>query len=404
MAIVFSCGTCGQRFRVNEDCEGKRSKCPKCGAEIQVPVSLTCEEETSQTTAAPPPLPVVPGVSAALRAIQTTEEDAEAKPTEPKNVGDRRIKKAAIPAAVLVVAIVLVSVIVVSFATPRHSPQSEGSGPGSLPALADPRQPELRDSSGSRYRFLSSDISKAFAADIGKDIFSVRLSRKVSKAVLDEISREILSNKPRNPQTGTRNRRTIIHFYLPEVDAFGPDGPFGGSWALVDINGPVLKSGAEIVVQGFTIDEEIKLLAKEGPPPGDVVGQWLEDSMGRGLWFICRRDGAFYLTQGGTFEQELVALGPQPFRIFERKEPTSSGEYNRINDRGDLEIRYNDGLYELRGMSDDRTPRRPPVAPRLSHRLRGSRAHSGDGYIRPRLGPDFAAQICVNPMRSRRKC
>ena len=149
-----------------------------------MPVSLTCEEETSQTTAAPPPLPVVPGVSAALRAIQTTEEDAEAKPTEPKNVGDRRIKKAAIPAAVLVVAIVLVSVIVVSFATPRHSPQSEGSGPGSLPALADPRQPELRDSSGSRYRFLSSDISKAFAADIGKDIFSVRLSRKVSKGGL----------------------------------------------------------------------------------------------------------------------------------------------------------------------------------------------------------------------------
>ncbi len=130
MAIVFSCGTCGQRFRVNEDRAGKRSKCPKCGAEIQVPVSLTCEEETSQTTAAPPPLPVVPGVSAALRAIQTTEEDAEAKPTEPKNVGDRRIKKAAIPAAVLVVAIVLVSVIVVSFATPRHRPQSEGSGPG----------------------------------------------------------------------------------------------------------------------------------------------------------------------------------------------------------------------------------------------------------------------------------
>ncbi len=68
---------------------------------------------------------------------------------------------------------------------------------------------------------------------------------------------------------------------------------------------------------------------------------------GKGFVVHLSAGRAFYLTQGGTFEQELVALGPQPFRIFERKEPTSSGEYYRINDRGDLEIRYNDGLYAV---------------------------------------------------------
>ena len=386
MAIVFSCGTCGQRFRVNEDRAGKRSKCPKCGAEIQVPVSLTCEEETSQTTAAPPPLPVVPGVSAALRAIQTTEEDAEAKPTEPKNVGDRRIKKAAIPAAVLVVAIVLVSVIVVSFATPRHSPQSEGSGPGSLPALADPRQPELRDSSGSRYRFLSSDISKAFAADIGKDIFSVRLSRKVSKAVLDDFW-EILSNKPRNPQTGTRNRRTIIHFYLPEVDAFGPDGPFGGSWGFVDINGPVLKSGAEIVVQGFTIDEEIKLSPRKG--------RRLEMSSANGSRI--RWEGVCGSSVGGTGHSTSPkevhsnkswslsghSLSASSSEKSQRRPGSTTGSTIAATSRSVITT----GSTQLRGMSDDRTPRRPPVA--LGYRIAygGAAPHSGDGYIRPRLGP-----------------
>ena len=66
MAIVFSCESCGQRFRVKEDRAGSRSKCPKCGWDITVPLGTVL----AATEEAPPPLPdpdeglVIPGLQA----------------------------------------------------------------------------------------------------------------------------------------------------------------------------------------------------------------------------------------------------------------------------------------------------------------------------------------------------
>ena len=59
MAIVFSCGTCGQRFRAKEERAGTRSKCPACGREIEIPsVVATIESQTSPVSS-PPPFPRV---------------------------------------------------------------------------------------------------------------------------------------------------------------------------------------------------------------------------------------------------------------------------------------------------------------------------------------------------------
>jgi hypothetical protein len=86
------------------------------------------------------------------------------------------------------------------------------------------------------------------------------------------------------------------------------------------------------------------LLAKHVPPARRIVGQWIDDSLGRTLWIISFRDGAAYVSHGGAFEVELVGLGAQPFQQFERKEPSKAGDWYRINERGDLEVRDDHGL------------------------------------------------------------
>lgn len=194
-----------------------------------------------------------------------------------------------------------------------------------------------------RNRVLSADIGKAFDYEAGKDVFCVRLPGKVSAMQLEESAREIARSKPPNPNTGLRNKRTVVFFYLPEVDAFGPDGPFGSPWALADLNPPVGME-EEVKIMGLTIDQEIKLLAEQKPLVGDLIGEWLEDADGGTLYSIIRRDASLFLNHGGAYEQELVEFGPEPGRLFKRKERSRAGDYYRINERGELELRDDHGL------------------------------------------------------------
>jgi hypothetical protein len=320
MAIRFSCGSCGKKFAAKEEHAGKQSKCPACGWPISVPPP-SVQHPDEPPAAVPPPIPPAPAPVASI------ESSGQPERWRPK-IGAPEVAGFTILAVVAIVAITWEAV---------HRP---------APAAARiaPVRPAASNAASSRYTFLSTSIGEALVYEWGKDVFSIRLARKVSKATLEEIARQIESNKPTNPRTRMRNFRTMIFCYLPEVDAFGPDGPFGSPWALVDINGSEGKIGPEITINGLTIDEEIKLLAKEGPPSGDVVGTWLEDSLGKSLCFIYRRGGLLYFSHGGTFEEELVGFGPQPFRLFERKKRSTAGDYYRINDRGDLEMRDDNGL------------------------------------------------------------
>jgi DNA-directed RNA polymerase subunit RPC12/RpoP len=344
MAIKFSCGSCGRKFSAKDEHAGRSSKCPACGWGITVPFPTTLEEQASPEPVIPPPLSPVPEVPAALTAINTTEDDDDAEPTRPSWVGNRRLRNGIMVGAAVICAIVPFSVIALVHSGPRAMPHSDALQPSELPSRVTSEQSTARDASSSGYTFLDASIGEAFSSEYGKDVLYIRLARKVSRTTLDKIAHEIKSNKPRNPRTGTRNLRTVIYCYLPEVDAFGPDGPFGGPWAIVDINGPVKKVGVDITIYGFTIDEEIKTVATRVPPSGEIVGEWIDDSIGQSLHFIVLRDGIYYLTHGGTFKQELVGMGPRPFRLFERKEPSKAGDYYRINERGDLEMRDDHGL------------------------------------------------------------
>jgi hypothetical protein len=226
---------------------------------------------------------------------------------------------------------------------------------------ADLPKPAARDEPEPHYRFLEAVIGQPALSKWGKDIFSIRLSRKVSDVVLKDIVREIIDNKPPNPRTGTRNVRTIIFCYLPEVDAFvdarGPDGPFGAPWAVADFGDPSAIPGEGIRINGYTISEEIKLLGEHIPPAGEIVGEWLEDSIGRTIFSIYRRGGAFYLNGGGYREERLVARGPQPFRLFAKQERSKHGEFYRINGRGDFEVHDDDGFVLVaRRVAVDRGP------------------------------------------------
>ncbi len=52
MAIKFACGSCGKRLAAKDDSAGRRSNCPRCGADIEVPVPAVWEADDE-----PPPVP-----------------------------------------------------------------------------------------------------------------------------------------------------------------------------------------------------------------------------------------------------------------------------------------------------------------------------------------------------------
>lgn len=58
MAIKFACGSCGKRFTAKEEYVGRRSKCPKCGNDVEVPMPLTWQEDSTPVVASESPAPI----------------------------------------------------------------------------------------------------------------------------------------------------------------------------------------------------------------------------------------------------------------------------------------------------------------------------------------------------------
>lgn len=59
MPIAFSCSTCAKPFTVGDHLAGKRSKCPGCGAMLQVP-SATDTKPAADPPYSPPARPPLP--------------------------------------------------------------------------------------------------------------------------------------------------------------------------------------------------------------------------------------------------------------------------------------------------------------------------------------------------------
>jgi hypothetical protein len=240
------------------------------------------------------------------------------------------------PAAVIW-PIVIVLVIAASFHAGRRSVLRSNPAFDAVNPLT-----KMRVAADPRYRFLGAHIGEAGLAEMGKDVFHIRLSEKVSTTVLKDIAPEVVDNKPPNPSTGTKNGMNRMFFYLPEVDAYGPGPDFGIAWATVHFDRTYPRT-EDVAILGLTIDEEKNFLAKRAQPRGTLNGKWIEDSVGKTMHIIYRRDGVVYLNDHlGNWERVLAGLGPEPLRLFRLTEPTSGGDYFQINERGDLEI--HDGI------------------------------------------------------------
>src|SRR4051794_2152197 len=181
MAIKFSCGSCGKKFLARDEHAGRSSKCPACGWPIAVPAAINRETHDS-SPATPPPLPV------ASPPAPSAEDHA---PPE------RWTLKIGAPEIAGLAILVFVGVFSIGWDL-THRPATQASAA----AWTAPARPPERDASGPRYRILKADINEAALSEWGKDIFSIRLSRKVSEVVLKDIVREIMDNKPCNPRTG----------------------------------------------------------------------------------------------------------------------------------------------------------------------------------------------------------
>ena len=99
MAIKFACSSCGKRLTAKEEHVGRRSKCPKCGSEIQVPALLTWEEDTKlEQPSSPPMVPALPGVASTPMATKPINDGHEPETPKPEGAQSRGAGKWAVRA------------------------------------------------------------------------------------------------------------------------------------------------------------------------------------------------------------------------------------------------------------------------------------------------------------------
>ena len=171
-----------------------------------------------------------------------------------------------------------------------------------------------------------------------KQSLDVLLNRKVHKNVLRAIALELKSGNPRKYQ------RTFILYYLPGMKLGA------GAWATTHFN-PDL----EVRIYGLTVAEEadLRAVAQEADLRADILGIWLDERpFVANKTTIYRQNGKLYMEwkfhDGNSINEEMVKKTSLSGERFEEKGSShillAFGEYYVVNQRGNLELRDNDGL------------------------------------------------------------
>lgn len=165
-----------------------------------------------------------------------------------------------------------------------------------------------------------------------KRSLDVRLSRKVEEDALRSIARNLKKDDPK------RYERTFIVYYLPDMELDA------GGWATTHFN-PEL----EVNILGLTTKQEEALATKAEDASRKVVGRWLDQSpMVGGKISIYRKDGKLYMERtfkdGSGSNKEMVEKSSSNGKRFEEKSGASFGEHYIIDQKGDLQIRDQEGL------------------------------------------------------------
>lgn len=156
--IRFSCSACGGKFKVKDQFAGRKSKCPRCGAEMTVPTEDTWEEDDSPTSpvdAGPSPL-AASSVATVAHAVQPAplagRDDDEPTPyrsPKPKPSGRNRLAVVVGASAAGLVALVAIGAALITMAraraksTPLRVAKAEVPQPVvSPPAEEKPEEPK----------------------------------------------------------------------------------------------------------------------------------------------------------------------------------------------------------------------------------------------------------------------
>lgn len=174
------------------------------------------------------------------------------------------------------------------------------------------------------------EILEATRVAHSKRTLVVRLNKAASEKALRSIAIELRNQEPQHYD------QTFINYYLPGMTVGT------GSWATTHFC-----PNLEVRILGLTPEKEQRELRQPEDPSRDVVGTWIDDFLGTKMT-IYRQQHQFFLEEkfkdGTALRQEVVETRSPLGRRFNETEEPAEGEYFIINQRGNLELRDNEGL------------------------------------------------------------
>lgn len=189
----------------------------------------------------------------------------------------------------------------------------------------------------------SAILSSAIPSDVSYSIIeestpllnhslTIRLNKRVSEQTLRAIAHKLKSQESRHFEG------TGIFYYLPgmEVDA-------AGCWATTHFS-PELK----VRIIGLTVEEADWLTAQPEPANREVIGRWLNDTIGACRITIFRERGRLFMEEssafsnGGGVKWSMVERKSTIGRRFVKVDPSHAGDSWVIGSNGNLQCRDDD--------------------------------------------------------------
>jgi hypothetical protein len=155
-----------------------------------------------------------------------------------------------------------------------------------------------------------------------KCMLTVRLSEKISEQQLRQLALELRAKEPK------KYGRMFITYYLPGMTVGAM------AWATTHFN-----PNLDVRILGMTAEEEAKLLKQRKATPGDVIGVWFNQQLGK---VTIVKKGSTYTVEsiygdGSTGTDTVVAYKVDGRPAF--KEPGDPhGEYWLIQGTGRLAL------------------------------------------------------------------
>ncbi len=163
-----------------------------------------------------------------------------------------------------------------------------------------------------------------------KSSIDIRLEQKVSKDFLQKLALKLRQEEPR------KYDRLFITYYLPGMT------PGSGAWATSHFN-----PNLEVKILGTTIEEEKALMRNSENSSGEIIGEWLDESIGAKYTFLKKNGKIIMINKfkdGSSSETDMIQKKQSGRLRFEEKVGNDFGEYYLIESNGRLAVYDNAGL------------------------------------------------------------